>query len=336
MNLGLIGCGTIAYYGLVPAIRTLRGVRLVAVADPDAAARARVRTSDTAGDYADAVEMLARRDLDAVVIAAPTHLHADLALAVADSGRPFYLEKPIATTAADAARITAAAASRHLRAMVGFNWRFHPVYARARDLVRAGRLGPIVAIQSAFCETIAPETMPRWKHRRITGGGVLLDLASHHIDTVRWLLDDDVAVTYASVHSDRTEGDHAVVELVTGGGVTVQSLFSFRAGFADRFEIAGETGTLAVDRHRGTVALRERRRVGYGDRPVRLAPSIDLAGLQLMRLAGRTRNPSYARALGAFVGYAGGGALQGASLEDGRRSLDTVLAAETFACASSS
>jgi predicted dehydrogenase len=80
-----------------------------------------VRTRDTVGDHADAVELLTRRDVDAVIVAAPTHLHAPLALAVAESGKPFYLEKPVATTAADARRIIEAVSPRQLRAMVGYN-----------------------------------------------------------------------------------------------------------------------------------------------------------------------------------------------------------------------
>jgi predicted dehydrogenase len=178
--------------------------------------------------------------------------------------------------------------------------------------------------------------MPEWKHRRATGGGVLLDLASHHFDLVRWLLEDELNVTHASVTSQRSELDHAVVELVSAKGVFVQGLYSFRA-LARRSARAVRRGRYAHDRsssrhcHHHGEATRWLRRSARADRAVG-----DLLQLQAMRWAGRELNPSYRRALGAFVEYAGGGSLRGASLEDGRRSLDLVLAAEAYACASSS
>ena len=84
------------------------------------------------------------------------------------------------------------------------------------------------------------ETMPAWRRRRVTGGGVLLELASHHIDQLRWLLGDEVAWVNASLRSEQSEQDAARLDLSMTRGVEVQSFFSFRAGLTDCMEFIGE------------------------------------------------------------------------------------------------
>src|ERR1019366_3772035 len=93
-----------------------------------------------------------RDDVDAVVICAPTHLHASLAIAACAAGKHVFLEKPIATTATDSRRLVDAAAESGLTAMVGFNRRLHPMFEQARALMSAGGIGRVRAVQTAFCE----------------------------------------------------------------------------------------------------------------------------------------------------------------------------------------
>ena len=277
--------------------------------------------------------MLERDDIDAVVITAPSHLHAGLALACAAARKHFYLEKPIATNAADGQRVIAATAEAGLIAAVGFNRRLHPLYERAREVLAAGRIGRVRAVQTAFCEPVALDAMPPWKRHRATGGGVLLDLASHHIDQLRWLLSDEVSSISGSLGSELSEGDSALVRLTMRGGAEVGGFFSFRAGPADYLEFVGEKGVLRVDRHSGGLTLQLERRFGYGSRQVWVPPSPALASWRLRRLV-RPADPSYRRSFRAFVDLLRGGPARTATLEDGLRSLEAVLAVEA-SCASS-
>ena len=91
-----------------------------------------------------------------------------------------------------------------------------------------------------------------------SGGGVLLDLASHHLDLLRWFLQDEVATVAASLGSQITEQDTAQLALTMRSGVEVQSFFSFRSGLADYLEFIGERGTLRVDRHAPVLTLDSR------------------------------------------------------------------------------
>lgn len=331
IRVGLLGCGVIAYWAHLRALRRMPGARLVAAADPDPGARESAGRLVDVPLYERADDLLARSDLDAVVICAPTQVHAELAVAAAGAGKHFYLEKPIATDAAGAQRVVDAAAGAGVIGAMGFNRRLHPLYQQARDLLAAGRIGKVRAVQTAFCEPVPPETMPGWKRRRATGGGVLLDLASHHLDLLRWFLRDEVDTVAATLGSEVTEQDSARLELTLRSGVEVQSLFSFRAGLADFLEFIGERGTLRVDRHSPVLALGARRRFGYGVRRAWVAPTVEVAAWRLRRLVRPSVDPSYRRSLQAFVHQLGGHPGSGASLLDGVRSLEAVLSAEESA-----
>ena len=74
-------------------------------------------------------------------------------------------------------------------------------------MLREGCIGNVRAVQSTFCEPSTPEAMPAWKRNRATGGGVLLDLASHHIDLTRWFLSDEVVSATAWIGSAQTDQD---------------------------------------------------------------------------------------------------------------------------------
>jgi predicted dehydrogenase len=301
----------------------------VAVADPSHEARAAASRIARVEPAADAADVIARADVDAVVICAPPAVHAELAIAAARAGKAVYVEKPLALTLDDARAAVDALAASGRPAAVGFNHRFHPLHARARRLIRDGVLGRVRAVQTAFCEPVPGELMPAWKRSRPTGGGVLLDLGSHQVDLVRWLLGDEVESASAELRSEATEDDTAELLLETAGGASVQGFFSFRAGRCDWLRIAGDRGTLLVDRYAPRLQLaRTRTDIGAVRRarwPGVLAPR----PWQVRKALRPAWEPSYRLALHAFVDSAAGGravALPGP--EDGLRSLEVLLAAE--------
>lgn len=328
VRFGVIGCGDIAYWAHLRALKSVSNATLVAVADPDAAARARARRLTDAEAYDDPDLLLRRDDVDAVIIGAPTHMHAPLALASVRAGKHVYIEKPVAIAVEEAAEVEALVERVGVCAVVGFNRRYHPLYRQARALLAGGAIGAVRSVLSTFAEPTPAGRMPAWKRRRASGGGVLLDLASHHIDLLRWFLDDEVAETHAGCASVATEQDQARLRLRMRGGVDVQSFFSFTTGPADFLEFIGERGTLRVDRHRTAVSLRVPRRRGYGVRTAWPFPPLDVLRWWPVRLVRSASEPSYARALAAFVDAIRGGKTDLASLEDGLRCLEVVLAAE--------
>lgn len=331
VRLGVLGCGAIACRSHLRILRHLRGAALVAAADPDADARERARHIAGVCVHEEAGALLARDDIDAVIVSAPTHLHAGLAEAACRAGKHVYLEKPIATTAEDARRVIEAARRSGVTAVMGFNRRHHPGYGRARKLLRRGRIGTIRSVQTAFSEPTPSDRMPAWKRDRSTGGGVLLDLASHHVDLLRWFLDDEIETVQARIVSECSEQDGAWLRLAMRGGVEAQCFFSFRAGLVDQLEFIGGRGILRVDRHRSRLSLRMPRRIGYGVRAGGWASRPEPGTWRRLVSPLGTEDPSYRRSLTAFVELVCGGSGSAASLDDGLRCLEVLLAAEVSA-----
>lgn len=294
----MLGCGAVARAVHLPLLRRLRGAHLVAVADPSPSARAaaarvaRVEVGD------DPLALVRDGRVDAVVVCSPSATHAALGLAVLEAGKHLYLEKPLATTSEEGLRLVEAAAATGRVAAIGFNRRFHPAYVRIRAAVEKGRLGPVREVCTAFHEPIAAH-LPEWKRRRATGGGALLDLASHHLDLLRHVLRTELELHSATIRSLASEHDDGElrVRLTCGGEARV--VVSFHRERMDEMVLSGARGTLRADRHGG---LRGR-----------LRPHHD---------------PSYRLALEAFVARARGASVPLPGLDDGLRSLELVLAAE--------
>lgn len=331
IRVGVIGCGIIAYWVHLRILRNFPGATLAAASDPDPQARARAQKIVRVPIVESSDDLLARNDIDAVVICAPTHLHATLATSALAAGKHVFLEKPIATTAADSRKAVDAAERSDVTAMVGFNRRLHPLFEQARALIAAGDIGSIRAAQTAFCEPMSVSEMTPWRRCRSTGGGVLLDLASHHFDLIRWFLDDEIETVEAIIRSDESEHDSASVSLLSKSGTQIQSFFSYRTARADYLEFIGEKGTLRIDRHEPTFSVKVGRRFGYGTRSRRVVPTPGVAAWRMRRLVRPSVEPSYRRALAAFVDSIRGEAGKLATFSDGARSLDVILAAEQSA-----
>jgi predicted dehydrogenase len=329
-RVGVIGCGAIACWSHLKALRDLTGAAVVGGADPDPRARARAARLVNGPIYESPLELLARRDVNAIVITAPPATHAELAIAAARAGKHVYVEKPLATTADDAARAIQAAATAGIIATVGFNYRWHPAHQRARRWLAAGRIGEVRAVQTVFCEPVGA-AMPEWKKHRHTGGGVLLDLASHHVDLIRWFLETEVASVRAIIGAHRTEDDTARLDMTTAGGVEVDTFVSLCAGPVDRLFFIGDRGTLLVDRHRAMPVLHRSLTRRYGVRRRLTLPTTAEALLGMRRLVQPSYQPSFRRSLAAFIDRVNGVAVDLPTLDDGAASLAVVLAAEASA-----
>jgi predicted dehydrogenase len=332
LGLGVVGCGTIARYQHAPHLARATGARLVAVADPDPGARAALARRFRAAEHASAEELVARADVDAVTIASPSSHHAEHALLAIEHGKPFYLEKPLAVELGDARRVLAAAAARGVAGALGFNYRRQPVFAALRALAAGGALGELVAVRTLFLEPQAPAAATGWRARRSTGGGVWLDLGSHHADLVTWLTGAPVvAVEEASTLSRRREHDGASARLALAGGLEAHLLLGYDAGPVDRVELIGRRAVATADRHAGTLRLTRTRRFGYGARNRAVADAAVLA-LRLRRIVQPSWEPSFGRALRGFARGVAAGSLAGLpTLADGAASLAVVLAAERAA-----
>jgi predicted dehydrogenase len=303
VSLGVVGCGAIARAVHLRLLPRLAGVRVVALADPDRARLAEaIPMAPGAGTFESAQELLERAPVDGIVVCSPTAQHArDATLALA-AGRHVYVEKPIAASLEQGRQVVDGWRRSGLVGMVGFNGRFNPLLAQLGSLLREDRAGKIVCVRTTF--TTAPRPVPEWKQSRATGGGVLLDLASHHIDFVRALFEREVVNVRASLDSRRTEDDTAYLELQLAGGLRVQAFFSLAAAERELIEICGERAVLSVSRFTSIdVDVRDNPN-GLGGALARLARralAIRFTGRALAIRRSPLREPGYRAALERFV-----------------------------------
>lgn len=330
LRIGFIGCGHLAREVHFPVLASLPGVEVVAVADPDPAARAEAtRIVPSASGHAGHADLLGL-DLDAVVACPPTAAHADVACDVLAAGVPLYLEKPIATTLPDAARVVEAWQAAGVPAMLGFNYRFNPLYADLRRRLRSGEIGEVVAVRTAFSTRGGGGG---WRGQRGSGGGVLLDLAAHHVDLVRFLLGDEVEAVSAGLRSRRTEDDTATLELRMASGVTVQTFCSLSAVEEDRAEVIGEGGVLRVSRY-DSLAVERAGVSAAGAVPSvmgQVVRSAKAAPYLLQKRGAPWGEPSFQVALSAFTEAVRAGRPASPDPLDGYRGLAVLEAAERSA-----
>jgi predicted dehydrogenase len=300
------------------------------VAEADPARRAAVERRLPRVRVFEAYEdLIAQPDLDALVVALPSGMHAQATLAALEAGKHVYVEKPLAIDLHAAQRVVDVWRASGVVGMVGFNYRFNPLYRSARRKVAAGAIGRVVAVRSVFSTTPAMATHA-WKAARATGGGVLLDLGSHHLDLVPFVLGSRVVEVSARARTNASHSDTVCVDLRLDNGVLVQCLFSWSSVEEDRLEVYGEQGKLSIDRAASVDATvsRPRRRLG---RLTDLAAALRFAtrpGYVVEKLRSPLAEPSYAVALGQFVAAARTGAVAAPDLDDGYRGLAVVIAAE--------
>jgi predicted dehydrogenase len=143
--------------------------------------------------------LVQRDDVDLVDVCTPGSSHAEISIAALEAGRHVLCEKPLANTVEEARAMAAAAeraATGGVRAMVGFNFRRVPAVALARELVAAGRLGPIRHVRAAYLASHAldPELPLAWRHQASeAGSGALGDLGAHAVDLAQHLAGDRIA-----------------------------------------------------------------------------------------------------------------------------------------------
>jgi len=206
---------------------------------------------------------LARRDeVNIVDCSSPNYLHYPHVMEAIAAGKHVYCEKPLALNATEARQLFQAARQAGVQVGMTFNYRFVPAVQRARQLIEAGRLGQIYSFRTDYLHTgYQDANKPMgWKLRREqAGGGALVDLGSHLIDLIRFLLGDFEAVraetrTFiterpvsrgAAEKEAVTVDDVAWVQARLRSGVTgTLEASRFATGRVDdlRFEIHGERG----------------------------------------------------------------------------------------------
>ena len=237
---GVIGIGAMgANHARVFA--SLPDAELVAVADSDAERLDALAPGRPLRAYEDYRRLLDEERPDAVSIAVPTRLHAEVALACIERGVPVLVEKPLAAGVEEGERLRAAAEARAVPLMVGHVERFNPA---VRELARRLRAGELGRVYQAAARRLGP-FFPRARDV-----GVAYDLATHDIDALRMLLGCEVERVQAeAVRGVRTEFEDALTGLLRfeNGAVAVLEANWLSPVKVRELSVFGERGMCAVD-----------------------------------------------------------------------------------------
>lgn len=195
LGIAVIGAGRAGMIHAGNFLRSVAGARLVALADPVRDALRQAGESTGIGElFDDYRPMLDRRDVDAVVIATPTGLHEEIAVAAAQAGKHILCEKPMAMTTASCDAMIVAAERHGVVLQIGFMRRFSESFQRAKARIDAGEIGAVVQVRSL---THGPSYPRPWMFDLRKSNGPLAEVNSHDFDTVRWFTGSDFAEVHA-------------------------------------------------------------------------------------------------------------------------------------------
>ncbi len=238
---GVIGCGAIAQRRHIPECVANPQSRLAALADPAADRVADLAKRYGATAYTDYKEMLAKADIDAVVVAGPNALHAQQTIDSLNAGKHVLCEKPMATTREDARAMIQAAEKNRKYLMIGLNQRLMPPHVKAKEILDSGRLGKVLSFRTAFKhpgpEGWSVDAGRSWFFKKGQAYmGVTGDLGVHKADLMRWLLGQEfteVGGFISTLDKRDAEGnlldldDNAYLTLKTSGGIIGSMILSW-------------------------------------------------------------------------------------------------------------
>ncbi|HEX6919411.1 MAG TPA: Gfo/Idh/MocA family oxidoreductase [Actinomycetes bacterium] len=236
LRAGVVGLGMMGRHH-VRVLRELDGVELVAVADPGGDPHGVAGGLSVLGSVAALVEV----GVDLAVVAAPTGLHEELALELADAGIHTMIEKPLAADAKAAHRIVEAFQSKGLVGCVGHIERFNPALQELRSRLETGELGEVYQIV-----TRRQGPFPA----RIADVGVVKDLATHDIDLTAWVAQSPFTSISARVthRSGRPHEDLVAAVGTLANGTVTSHLVNWLTPFKERVTIVtGDRGSFVAD-----------------------------------------------------------------------------------------
>jgi UDP-N-acetylglucosamine 3-dehydrogenase len=220
VNVGIISFAHVHANGNAHCLAQLPDVELVAIADSDQV-RLRDAVDRFGGDaYADYRDLLARGDIEAVLVTSPNAEHREHVIAAAKAKKHVLCEKPIATSRADGLAMVAACREHGVKFQTAFPVRFSAPAVSLRRMVREGAIGTPLAVKATN-----PGRYPGgwFGDPVLAGGGAVMDHTVHVADLLRWIFETEITRVYAEIdtrlHPDLPVDDVATVMLTLSNGL---------------------------------------------------------------------------------------------------------------------
>ncbi|KGN37694.1 Gfo/Idh/MocA family protein [Knoellia subterranea] len=254
VRVGIVGVGIMGADHAERLARRIAGARLVAVADPDEG-----RARDLAARFegvragADALELIAADDVDAVLLASPGFVHEDQVLACLAADKPVLCEKPLTMDSESSLRLVAADREAEERVgrrlvQVGFMRRFDPEYAGLRTLLESGELGRTLLLHNVHRNASVPNADFRSEM-------IVRDSLVHEVDVARFLFGEEVVAIQVLSPAPTSHAADGVIDpqvaifTMAGGGIVTNEVFvNSQVGYEVRCEAVAERGSAVIGR----------------------------------------------------------------------------------------
>jgi predicted dehydrogenase len=243
---GILSTANIGLRKVIPGMQKAARCEVVAIASRDvAAARLAAKQLGIPTAHGSYEALLGDREVDAVYIPVPNHLHAQWTIAAARAGKHVLCEKPLALTSAHAERMVEACEGAGVRLMEAFMYRLHPSWVAVRELITAGWIGRLRAVQSWFSYFNDDPTNIR--NIAEFGGGALFDIGCYQVNLSRMLFGSEPTRIEATLERDPVTGTDvlasAVLQFDEG---TATFTCSTRTEADQRVHIYGTRGRISI------------------------------------------------------------------------------------------
>jgi predicted dehydrogenase len=235
---GILSTANIGMQKVTPAIQQSPSSEVVAIASRDAAkAREAADRLGIAKAYGSYEELFADPEIDAIYNPLPNHLHVPMTLAAARAGKHVLCEKPIALSAAEAEQLRDI--PKGVVFLEAFMVRFHPQWARVREIIRSGELGDIRSINAVFTyHNVDPNNV---RNKADIGGGGIMDIGCYPITAARYFFEDEPSRVVSLVDRDPDFGTDRLASVMAdfGNGRQLSFTCSTQATPHQRVQIFG-------------------------------------------------------------------------------------------------
>ncbi len=253
---GFIGCGEVTEKKSGPAFNQVKDSSIVAVMSRNAdRARSYAKRHHVPRWYTDAQALIDDPSVNAVYVATPPSSHATYAIMSMRAGKPCYVEKPLASSYDDCARVNRVSQETHVPCFVAYYRRYLPYFQKIRELLENRCIGKVLNVQIRYAcpprevDFNAPDERPWRLLPDIAGGGYFYDLAPHQLDLLQQLFG---VITHAEGYSANLAGIYNVEDTVSASfqfenGVVGSGSWCFaghESGRDDRIELIGDEGIL--------------------------------------------------------------------------------------------
>jgi predicted dehydrogenase len=252
VRFGIVGFGLHAVKRMMPAFALAKNSKAVALSR-----RTMEKAKESSAQwniplaFDSAAELVRSPEVDAVFVTTPNKFHLPDVLTAVAAGKPVLCEKPLAINAGECKQMVEAARKANVAFGVAHIFRFEDSVASIRKRIQAGQIGTPILARSEFCFPGGAEHPRKWLHDMdVAGGGPIVDIGVHSIDTLRYILQDHIVKVSARGFYDKLSGPMeaaATLLLEFSRGTLATVSVSFRSSYRTPLEFVGTDGVLFAD-----------------------------------------------------------------------------------------